>query len=141
MRIDRDRGLAGLAIANDQFALATTNRDQGIKRLQAGLHGLVHRLARDNARRLDFDAAAFLASNRALAVDRVAQAINNAAEQSLADGHVNDGTGPFDRVAFLDVPVTTENNDTDIVGLEVQRHTLIPPGNSTISPAWTLSRP
>ena len=44
-------------------------------------------------------------------------AINHAAEQSLADGHFHDGAGPFDRVAFLDVPVDTENNDTDIVGL------------------------
>ena len=34
----RHGGLAGLAVADDQLALAATNRDQRVDRLEAGLH-------------------------------------------------------------------------------------------------------
>ena len=40
--IDRHRGLAGLAVADDQFALAAADRHQRIERLETGLHRLVH---------------------------------------------------------------------------------------------------
>src|SRR3546814_11981560 len=41
--------------------------------------------ARDDARRLHFDAHALLGLDRTLAVDRIAEAIDDAAEQALAD--------------------------------------------------------
>ncbi len=56
--VERDRGLAGLAVADDQLALAAADRDQRVDRLEAGRHRLVHRLARNDARRLDVDALA-----------------------------------------------------------------------------------
>src|SRR5690606_23293527 len=37
-RVDRDRGLTGLAVADDQLALATADRGQGVDRLQARHH-------------------------------------------------------------------------------------------------------
>ncbi len=123
-RVDRDGGLAGLAVADDQLALAAADRDQRVDRLEAGLHRLVHRLARNDARGLHFDAAAFDTLKRTLAVDRIAEAIDHTAEQTLSDRHVDDGAGPFDGVAFLDVTVVTENHDADVVGFEVQRHAL-----------------
>ena len=39
--INRNRCFTGLAVTNDQFALTATDRDHGVNRLQAGLHGLV----------------------------------------------------------------------------------------------------
>ena len=41
-RVERDRGLAGLAVADDQLALAAADRDQRVDRLEAGRHRLVH---------------------------------------------------------------------------------------------------
>src|SRR5262245_42797780 len=41
-RIKRNRGLAGLAVADDQLALAPTDRNQRVNRLQTGRHWLVH---------------------------------------------------------------------------------------------------
>jgi hypothetical protein len=44
-RVDRDRGLAGLAVADDQLTLAAADRHHAVDRLQAGLHRLANRLA------------------------------------------------------------------------------------------------
>ena len=79
---------------------------------------------------------------RPLAVDRVAEPVDDAAEQAAADRHVDDRAGALDRVALADAAVVAEDHDADIVGLEVERHALAcRSGNSTISPAWTLSSP
>src|SRR5207253_3101415 len=82
--VDRDRGLAGLAIADDQLALAAADGDERVDRLEARLHRLADRLARDDARRLDLDAAALVGDDRALAVDRIAEPVDHTAEQALA---------------------------------------------------------
>jgi hypothetical protein len=95
----------------------------------------MHRLARHDARRLDVHAGTGLGLDRALAVDRVAERVNDAAEQFLADRHVHDGAGPLDGVAFLDVAVGTEQHHADIVASRFSAMPRMPPGNSTISPA------
>src|SRR5262249_59200809 len=56
--VERERGLAGLAVADDQLALAAADRDQRVDRLEAGRHRLVHRPARGDAPRLYRAAAA-----------------------------------------------------------------------------------
>ena len=121
-RVEGDGGLAGLAVADDQLALAAADRDQRVDGLEAGLHRLVHRLARDDAGRLHVDAAALGRLDRPLAVDRVAERVDHAAEQALADRHVDDGAGALDGVAFLDLAVGAEDHDADIVVFEVERH-------------------
>src|SRR5882762_2096141 len=120
--VERDRGLAGLAVADDQFALATADRDQGIDRLEAGRHRLVDRFARNDAGRLDVDAHPLVGLDRALAVDRIAERIDHAAEQALADRRIDDGAGALDGLAFLDLAVGAEDHDADIVGFQIQRH-------------------
>ena len=122
--IDRNGGLACLAVANDQFTLATTHRDQAVDCLQAGLHRLMNRFARHDAGGLDLDAAALDLFQRSLAVNRVTQRINNATKQSHANGCIHNSGCPTNDIAFLDGAVITENHDTDIVGFEVQGHTL-----------------
>src|SRR5690606_3341546 len=83
---------------------------------------LMHRLAGNDAGRFHVHTAAFDRFDRAFAVDRVAERIDNATKQTLANRHVHDGAGTFNRIAFFNVAVVTENNDTDIVAFEVQRH-------------------
>src|SRR5690606_17332246 len=122
--VDGDGGLAGLTVADDQFALAAADGNERVERLEAGLHRLVYRLARDDAGRLDLDAHALVGLDRPLAVDRVAETVDDAAEQALADGDVDDRAGALDGVAFLDLGVRAEDHDADIVGFEVERHAL-----------------
>ena len=74
--------------------------------------------------RLDLDPAALGRLDRALAVDRVAERVDDAAEQGLADRNVDDRLGALDARAFGNFGVRTENHDADIVRLEVQRHAL-----------------
>ena len=82
----------------------------------------MHRFTRDDAGGLHVGDATLGRFNRTLAVQRVAQTVDNAAQQCFAGGHVHDGVGPLDGVAFLDVLVRTKDHDTDVVGFEVQRH-------------------
>src|SRR5262249_43478985 len=73
-------------------------------------------------RRLDVDAPTLLGINRALAVDRVAERVDHAAEQGLADGNLDDGARTLHRLPFLDLAVLAEDDDADVVDLEIERH-------------------
>src|SRR3546814_8594908 len=57
--VDGNGGLAGLAVADDQLALTAADGDQRVHGLEAGLYRLMHRLARNDARRFLFAAHAF----------------------------------------------------------------------------------
>ena len=120
--VEDDRRLAGLAVADDELALAAADGDQRIDRLEAGRHRLVHRFARQDARRLHVDAHLLVELDRALAVDGVAERVDDAAQEALADRHLDDGARALDGVAFLDGAVVAEDHDADVVGLEIQRH-------------------
>src|SRR5262249_46605041 len=53
--VERDRGLAGLPVADDQLALAAADLQHRIDRLDAGLQRLLDGLPANNTRRLDLD--------------------------------------------------------------------------------------
>jgi len=84
----------------------------------------VHRLARDDARRLNLDATALGIFDRSFSIDRVAEGVDDAAEQSFADRNVDDGAGALDGRTFGDLGVRTEDHDAHVIGFEVQGHAL-----------------
>ena len=84
----------------------------------------MHRFARDDAWGLGFHLAALGGGDRALAVDRIAQPIDHAAQQRLADRHVDDRAGAGDGVALAHFAVIAEDHDADVVRFQVQRHAL-----------------
>ena len=59
--------------------------------------------------------------DRALAVDRLAERVHDAADQRLADRHRHDAAGALDLIAFLDLLVVAEEHGADVVLLEVER--------------------
>jgi hypothetical protein len=120
-RVDGDGGLAGLAVADDQLTLATTDRGHRVDRLDAGLQRLAHRLAAHDAGGLDLHAAQLHACQVALAVDRLAERVHDAAEDAVTDGHRQDAAGRLDGLAFFDLVHVAEHDGTDGVLVEVQR--------------------
>jgi hypothetical protein len=97
----------------------------------AGLHRRIDRLARDYARRDALDRAVHLAADCTLAVDRLAERVDHAANQLLADRHRNHAPGRVDLVALFNAQVVAEDDRADRTLLEVQRdaiHWLAAPG-------------
>ena len=58
----------------------------------------------------------------ALAVERPAQRVDDAADQRDADRHLDDAARGLDRVAFLDVRVVAQDHGADGLLLEVEGH-------------------
>ena len=102
-RVDADGRLAGRTVADDQLALAAADRNHRVDRHDAGLHRLADRLAADDAGRDLLDRIGDVALDRALAVERLAERVDDAAEQPLADGHLQQLAGGADLVAFLEL--------------------------------------
>ena len=121
-RVDGDGGLAGLAVADDQLALAAADRDERVDGLDARLDGRVHALADDDAGGDSLDRAGLRGDDRALVVQRPPQRVHDAAQERLADGDFDDATGRLDRVAFLDVAGIAEDDGTHRLFLEVEGH-------------------
>ena len=81
------------AVADDELALATADRGHRVDRLDAGLQRLVHRLALHDAGRLQLERATGLGLDLAEAVDRLAERVDDAAEEGVADGDREDLAG------------------------------------------------
>src|ERR1700730_15690837 len=69
--VEGDRGLAGLAVADDQLALSAPDLQHRVDRLDSGLERLLDRLAAGDARGPCLDSPLLGGLDRALAVDRL----------------------------------------------------------------------
>ena len=84
-RVDRDRRLAGLAVADDQLSLAAADRDHPVDRHQAGLDRLLDRLALDDAGGFELGRTGLRGVDVALVVERPPERVDQPAQQLLAD--------------------------------------------------------
>ena len=117
------RGLAGLAVADDQLALAAADRDQRVDGLEAGRHRLVHRLARDDARRLDVGDAALGGLDRRPCRRSGCRARRPRGRAApCRPARRRSSWVRLTMSPSLDVAVRAEDHDADVVDLEVQRH-------------------
>lgn len=87
--VEDDGRLAGLTVTDDQLTLATADGNHGVDRLEAGLYWLVDRLAGQDARGLEHGTTPFRGLDGTLAVDGVAQGIDDTAKHCSADGNVH----------------------------------------------------
>src|SRR5207237_10820845 len=99
--VERDGGLAGLPIADDELALAAADGDHRVDRLDAGLERLLHRLADDDTGGLQLDAAGGGRLDGPLAVDGLAEGAHDAPEEGLAHRGLGDTARAPGAVALL----------------------------------------
>ena len=93
--IQSDDGFTGLAVADDELALAAADGNHAVDGLDAGLQRHAYALALDDAGRVALDGAVFLRVHLAR---------------------------PLDHVAFLDVLVVAQHTNGDAVFFQVQGH-------------------
>jgi len=122
--VESDGSLTGLTITDNQLTLTTTNRDHRVDRLDTSLHRLSDRVTGQNTGSLDLDTGTANAVKRTLTVDGVTEGIDNTTEKTGTDRNVDNGTSTLDSVTFLDQTIVTENDNTDVIGLQVKSHTL-----------------
>ena len=113
-RVDADRGLAGLAVADDQLTLAAADRGHRVDGLDAGLQRLA-----DTAGAAPPRAPAARARGRSVASISprpsigCAERVDHAAEEGVADRHREHLAGALDLLALLDLLEVAEDHDAD----------------------------
>ena len=87
--VESDGSLTSLTVTNDQLTLTTADRNHGVDRLKTSLHGLVDGVTGENTGGLLLGTTLLSGLDGTLAVDGVAEGVNDTAEKSLADGDVD----------------------------------------------------
>src|SRR5690606_9229938 len=123
-RVDRNRGLTGLAVTDDQLTLTTADGDHGVDGLDTGLHRLVHTLALHDAGRLQLELTTTLSGDRAKSIDRVAERVHYAAEIAIADGDRENLASAANFLSGLDTGEVAHDDRSDLVLVEVQGESL-----------------
>jgi hypothetical protein len=120
-RVDRDRGLAGLAVADDQLALAAADRGHRVDGLDAGLQRLLDALRSMTPGACSSRARRALGDDLAQAVDRLAERVDHPAEEAVADG--TERTSPVRLTSWpSSMPENVaEDDDADLADVEVER--------------------
>ena len=117
--VDGDGGLACLAVADDELALAATDGDHRVDGEQTRLQGFAHRRAVDDAGRLELDGATMARADIAQAVDGLAERVHHAAEHAPANGDIHDAAGRAALIALGDGVDVAEEHGADLIALEV----------------------
>src|SRR5262249_32291366 len=104
-RVERDRRLTRLAVADDQFALSPADGNHRVDGLDSGLQRLLHRLPVHHAWRDALDVDKVLGGDGSFAIDRLAERIDHAPDHRIAYWHGHDAARAADLVAFFDTGV------------------------------------
>ena len=120
--IDRNGGLTGLTVADDQLALSATDRDHGVDGFDTGLNRGIHILAFHHTRGNTFDRAEARGRNRSLAVHRFTQRVHHASDHGIAYWHRCDASQTTNRHTLDNAFVITHNDHTDVVLFKVERN-------------------
>ena len=140
--VDGDGGLAGLAVADDQFALAAADGDHGVDGLDAELQRHFHRLAQGDAGSVVLNRPALIAAvDRAFAVQRPADRIDHAADQRMSAGNLQDAAGALDLIAFFEVVVAAHDRAADVVFFKIQRQAVDAGGKLDHFAGHAMSQP
>ncbi len=116
--VNRDRGLAGGAVTDNEFALTPAKGEQGIDDDEAGLDGLGHEIAIDDSWCRTLDRFQRVCGNGPLPVERAAERIDDAAEQCRPHRHAHDIARAVHGIAGLDRIRIIKQDAADMAALE-----------------------
>ena len=119
-RVDGDRRLAGLAVADDELTLPAADRRHGVDDLDPRLQRLRNRLSRHDARRLDLESAFHGGAERPLPVDRLPERVHDATEQRVAHRHRKDAAGRAHHLSLVEPFHRPEHDGADRLLVEVE---------------------
>ena len=123
--IDGHGRLTGLAVADNQLALAPTNRNHGINGFDTGLHRLSHRLTEDYAGRLALQRHLVqIARNGATAVNRLAKGVHHTAHNAFSHLNGSNFVGALHCRALPDSGIVAEQYCTNVILLQVEHEAL-----------------
>jgi len=122
--VKSDGGFTGLSITDDQLSLASADWYKRIDGLESRLHWLVDGLSGNDTWGFDVDSSSLCGVDWAFAVDSVSEWVDNSSEELWSYWDVDDGAGSSYDVTLFDLSIVTEDDDTDVVWLQVQSHTL-----------------
>ena len=111
--IQRDGGLAGLAVTDDELTLAAANGDHAVDGLDTGLKRHGNGLTLDDAGRGAFHRGIAGGFHRAFAIDGRTEGIDDTADEGFAHRDRHNTAGAADGIAFLDAAVIAQNDDSD----------------------------
>jgi len=122
-RIDCQGCFTGLPVADNQFALAAADRGHGVDRRDAGLQRLIDHLPINDRQSSKFDGSPRFGDNRAESVHRMAQRVDDTAEQSTAGRYLDRCPRALADNAFTDRVIFLQHDDTDAILLQVHGNT------------------
>jgi len=117
--VQRDGGLAGGTVTDNELTLAAANRDHGIDGQNAGLYRLVYALAGDDARGNLFHGVEVRGFNGAFAVQGVAQCIYDTSEQGGPYRYLEQAACCLAGVSFFQPQGVADDHGADFVLFEV----------------------
>ena len=120
--VQRDGGLARLSVADDELALSSAYREEGIDNEQPRFHGGVHGFAVDDAGRGTLDGTISFRLDLTLSVHGLAQRIDHSAEEPFADGNARRLARTVDRAARAYIPAIAEDDYAARLGTQILHH-------------------
>ena len=122
-RVYGDGGFAGLAVADDQFALAFADRHHRVNGFNTGLQGLFNGLAVNDTGGHNIKRHIFIRVQGSFAVQCLAQRVDYTADDIRPHGDADNFAGAFHHAALFDLRIRPHQHTTDVVILQVHRHT------------------
>ncbi len=122
--IGGDGGLAGLAVADDQLTLAAADGEHGVDGEDAGVERRIHALALQNAGGLLLDGVVAHSFNGALAVDGLAQRVDDTAQEAIAHRDAGTLAAAGHHGAHADGLSSVEQHDAQLFRVHALHHAL-----------------
>src|SRR5262249_12845574 len=117
--VDGDRGLARLAVADDQLTLSAADRNHGVDGFDSGLQRFLHGQALDHTGREPLNRVEALRVDGAFAVDGLAERVHYPPDHLVAHWDRHNTPCAPDFVTLLDFRVIAEQHRSNLVLFEV----------------------